>query len=157
MALWQLSGAAGGRTYRRYLPLFLHDRGHLLIQSARRVWDVLVQPTAEIRECGRLDPERASLAWRRLEEAARTETTSLYRELAAEHTAWLAGEREKLAPSFAARREQASRIELAGVREGRLDRLEAEERRSRAALDEAEHLLCEVSALLLVHVEPLGA
>jgi len=153
-SLWEVRAIAGERTYRRYLPLFLHDKGHLLIPSARRVWESLVQPLTTVAAAGQLAAGQGDAAWERLHTAAEEQAGVPYQELVREHAGWLERQEEKLRTEFAARRATAMRVGLASVREHRLTLVDAAERREESALCAARHLLCEVIPLVLVHVEP---
>ncbi len=156
-SLWQLAASAGERRYQRYLPLFLRDNGLLLAPSARRVWEVLTAPETRIAARGVLETGEATRCWDRLQHAAYEQATALYTELASAHQTWLKQEQERMRLDVAARRELAQRSGLAGVREHRLERLDAEERRAQAALDTQAELLAEVTAVVVFHVEPFRA
>ncbi|MGI6541040.1 MAG: DEAD/DEAH box helicase [Bacillota bacterium] len=150
-SLWSISVQAEQWNQRRIIPLFLHDDGRVLGPTARRVWDALLSETPVI--MGQISGADACSAFDRLSEEAESHGKPLYQELAAEHEACMAQEREKAKYAFEARRRAIKRVGLAEVRQYRLAQLGREEQRCEAEMAPRTSIMPELAPLLMIHVE----
>jgi hypothetical protein len=102
---------------------------------------------------GQISGADACSAFDRLSEEAESHGKPLYQELAAEHEACMAQEREKAKYAFEARRRAIKRVGLAEVRQYRLAQLGREEQRCEAEMAPRTSIMPELAPLLMIHVE----
>jgi hypothetical protein len=149
-SLWRIALQTEGRNRQRLMPLFLHEDGRILLPTARRIWDFLLSDTPEVQ--GHLSGSEALAVFDRQREAAEVQGKSEYEELVRLHRARLAGEREKRAYAFEARRRALDRIGLPAVRAHRLALLEREEQAWQGQLERQADVMPELVPVIVLRV-----
>jgi hypothetical protein len=148
-SLWEvrLSSANGER--RRYQPVFVTADGRSFAPTARRIWDLLVTEQVRLMDANRGAEVAAYMA---AQAAAEAQGESLFATMMDEHKDYLAQERERLKQAFEARSQALGRIGLPAVREYRRKRLEQEHATEVAKVADAEVVVPELNAVLMLRV-----
>lgn len=149
-SLWEISLSAEGFNRKRFLPVFATDDGRTFVPTAKRIWDLLLTETVEIK--GVASAEQA-LSWFDVSSAAaKTQGERLFADLLGEHRAGIKEERERATYAFEARNKAIGRIGLPAVREHRRKRLNAEHQTRIASLDDAEASVPDLNAVMMIRV-----
>ena len=136
------------------MPLFLHDDGRVLLPTARRIWELLLSDSLEVK--GYVLDQEGLTSFERCVDVAETQGKTMYEELLNSHRARLAAEREKGEHAFAARRRAIERIGLPAVRNYRLTQLSQEERTWREQLGRKAETSPELACFVLLRVGEAG-
>jgi len=149
-SLWEISLSAEGFNRRRFLPVFATDDGRTFVPTAKRIWDLLLTETVEIK--GATSVEQAVSWFDTSLAAAKTQGERLFAEMLGEHRNGLKDERERALYAFDARSKAIGRIGLPAVREHRRKRLNAEHQTRLAVLDEAQASVPDLNAVMMIRV-----
>jgi superfamily II DNA or RNA helicase len=150
-SLWRIAAYSADWRRERTMPLFVHDDGRVLMPTARRIWERLIDPFDAV--SGHIERDVAIAAFAEMTSAAETHGQSIYQELLREHRDYMEREREKGLYSFQARRRIAERIGLQTVRAHRLAQIEQEESRWRESLEERAEIKPEMVAITVARIE----
>jgi len=151
-SLWEISLSAEGFNRKRFLPVFATDDGRTFVPTAKRIWDLLLTETIEIK--GVTSAEQA-VGWFDTSQAvAKIQGERLFADMLGEHRAWLKEDRERAMYAFDARNKAIGRIGLPAVREHRRKRLNAEHQVRMATLDNAEASVPDLNAVMMIRVGP---
>jgi hypothetical protein len=149
-SLWEISLSAEGFKRKRFLPVFATDDGRTFVPTAKRIWDLLLTETVEIKSATSVEQAVSwfdtSLA------AAKNQGERLFAEMLGEHRTGLKEDRERAMYAFEARSKAIGRIGLPAVREHRRKRLNAEHQTRLAVLDEAQASVPDLNAVLMLRV-----
>ncbi|MBL8298412.1 MAG: DEAD/DEAH box helicase, partial [Rhodanobacteraceae bacterium] len=149
-SLWEISLVAEGLSRKRFLPVFINEEGRPFVPTAKRVWDLLLTETVDVRA---VTGAEESVKWFEASHAAAsTQGERIFTELLTEHRARLKEERERAAYAFEARGQAIGRIGLPAVREHRRKRLQQEHDARMAALDDMEASVPDLNAVIMVRV-----
>lgn len=149
-SLWELSLSAEGFNRRRFLPLFATEDGRTFVPTAKRIWDLLLTETVELK--GSTGVEEAAQWLEGSFLAAKGQGERLFAELLEAHHTRLKEERERARYAYEARYQALGRIGLQAVRDHRRKRLDSEHQARMAVLDEAEASMPEMNAVLMLRV-----
>jgi hypothetical protein len=151
-SLWEISLSAEGFNRKRFLPVFATDDGRTFVPTAKRIWDLLLTESIEIK--GATSAEQAVSWFDTSMAAAKTQGERLFADMLGEHRAGLKEERERAMYAFDARNKAIGRIGLPAVREHRRKRLNAEHEARIATLDDAEASVPDLNAVMMIRVGP---
>jgi hypothetical protein len=151
-SLWEISLSAEGFNRRRFLPVFATDDGRTFVPTAKRIWDLLLTETVEVK--GTTTAEMAASWFDTSMAAAKNQGERLFADMLSEHRAGLKEERERAMYAFDARNKAIGRIGLPAVREHRRKRLNAEHQARLATLDDAEASVPDLNAVMMIRVGP---
>jgi hypothetical protein len=151
-SLWEISLSAEGFNRRRFLPVFATDDGRTFVPTAKRIWDLLLTETVEVK--GTTTAEMAASWFDTSMAAAKAHGERLFADMLSEHRAGLKEERERAMYAFDARNKAIGRIGLPAVREHRRKRLNAEHQARLATLDDAEASVPDLNAVMMIRVGP---
>jgi len=149
-SLWEISLLAEGLSRKRFLPVFVTEDGRTFVPTAKRVWDLLLTETVDVRAVS--GAEDAVRWFDASQAAARTQGERIFKELLDEHRTRLKEERERASYAFEARSQAIGRIGLPAVREHRRKRLKQEHDARMASLGDAEASVPDLNAVMLVRV-----
>ena len=149
-SLWEISLVAEGLSRKRFLPVFVTEDGRTFVPTAKRVWDLLLTETVDVRAVS--GAEDAVRWFEASQAAARAQGERIFKELLDEHRTRLKEERERASYAFEARSQAIGRIGLPAVREHRRKRLQQEHEARMASLDDAEASVPDLNAVMLVRV-----
>ena len=150
-SLWRIAIDAQSPKDLKIIPLFLHDDGRLLLPTARRIWDILLEDRPEVEQVGTVLADTEAVFRRQRSEAERYGEASFH-DLQTRHRQRLKTEQEKGQYAFQVRREALQRIGLPEVRQHRVNRLSDEEQAWAAALGKRERVLPDLQAVVIVRV-----
>jgi superfamily II DNA or RNA helicase len=149
-SLWEVSLSAECFSRKRFLPVFAMDDGRTYVPTAKRIWDLLLTETVEIKVSGSTEQ---SVRWYKTSLlAANVQGERLFLDLRGEHCARLKEERERAKYAYDARYQAIGRIGLPAVREYRLKRLDADYKACMTALDEADSSVPDLNAVVMLRV-----
>jgi SNF2 family DNA or RNA helicase len=149
-SLWEISLAAEGLSRKRFLPVFINEEGRPFVPTAKRVWDLLLTETLDVRA---VTGAEESVKWFEASHvAASAQGERIFTELLNEHRARLKEERERAVYASEARGQAIGRIGLPAVREHRRKRLQQEHDARLAALDDMEASVPDLNAVMMVRV-----
>lgn len=151
-SLWEISLSAESFKRKRFLPVFATDDGRTFVPTAKRIWDLLLTETIEIK--GTTTAEQAVSWFDTSLAAAKNQGERLFAEMLGEHRTVLKEERQRAIYAFDARSKAIGRIGLPAVREHRRKRLNAEHQTRIALLDDAEASVPDLNAVLMIRVGP---
>ncbi len=154
-SLWEIAIHTDDWNCRRFMAIFLHDDGRVLIPTARHVWDQLLSISPKIK-C-HLAREEAQDVFKRMMKVAENQGNVIYDELCQTHKERLTLDRDKGEYAFSARRRAVERIGLPQVKNHRLALLEREEQEWRAALERRALAIPELLPLILIRIDVGGA
>lgn len=137
----------------RIISLFQHDDGRILLPTARRIWDSLMEEQPEIEQLESEKDEEFNTVFSRLRSEAEHHGEDAFRELLGRHQHRLKMDQEKGQYAFQVRRDALNRIGLPEVRQHRLKRLAEEERAWAAGLSKSEQVLPELQPIIFLRVE----
>jgi len=149
-SLWEISLAAEGFNRRRFLPLFVTDDGRTFVPTAKRIWDLLLTEIVAIN--GSSNFTDATRWFDDAFSAAKSQGERLFTELLEEHHTRLKEERERARYAYNSRYQAIGRIGLPAVRDHRRKRLDAEHQARMAAIDDAEAIVPDLNAVMLLRV-----
>lgn len=153
-SLWRISLMAENMREIRVLPLFEQEKdGKILMPTARRIWDLLLQEETSLEIQGYITGEKSEEIFEKLQKQAVRYGHNLFLELKAQYEEYLQKEREKGQYAFQSRRQAIMRIGLTAVRQHRLAELERQEKEWTLRLKEKEKILPELSAIIIVYIE----
>jgi hypothetical protein len=135
----------------RFLAVFVHDDGRVLLPTARHIWDAMLGESGS--SVGHVSGAEAEVAFGQSREVAEAQGRPLYDELLREHRNRLEKERAKAEYAHAARRRATERIGLPEVRAHRIAQLDAEEAQWREQFGGMAEVVPEMTPLLLAWVE----
>src|SRR5262249_2048711 len=137
----------------KILPLFRHDDGRILVPTARRIWDCLLEDRPPVHQFGPMAERDVTELFLRLRSEAERQGQTAFDELHARHRQRLQREQDKGRYAFQVRREALNRIGLPEVRQHRLRKLEEEQRAWEAELRKRERVLPELQPVTVLRVE----
>jgi hypothetical protein len=152
-SLWRINLDHGSFRDVKIVPLFHHDDGRLLLPTARRIWDDLLEESPGVEFVGMHPGARTETAFRRLRSEAEDHGESAYRELLGTYRNRIKREQEKGKYAFHVRREALNRIGLPEVRQHRLKRLQEEENAWASHLRKREQVLPNLQPIMILRVE----
>jgi hypothetical protein len=152
-SLWRISLDTQSARDARILPLFHHDDGRLLLPTARRIWDALLDEQPDVVQMGTLPAEEVQRVLPRLRSEAERQGQDLFETLFSRRHQQLKKEQEKGQRALQVRREALNRIGLPEVRQHRLARLDEEEATWAAEQRRREQILPELQPLIILRVE----
>ena len=152
-SLWRISLDTQSARDARILPLFHHDDGRLLLPTARRIWDSLLDEQPDVVQMGTPPAEEVQRVLPRLRSEAERQGQDLFETLLSRRHQQLKKEQEKGQRAFQVRREALNRIGLPEVRQHRLARLDEEEATWAAEQRRREQILPELQPLIILRVE----
>lgn len=151
-SLWEISLSAEGFNRKRFLPVFATDDGRTFVPTAKRIWDLLLTETIDVK--GTTTIEQAANWFDTSQAAAKNQGERLFADMLGEHRAWLKEERERAMYAFDARNKAIGRIGLPAVREHRRKRLNTEHQVRMAMLNNAEASVPDLNAVMMIRVGP---
>lgn len=154
-SLWMVSISAADYSRKRFFPVFATDDGRTFAPTAKRVWDLLLTESLEIRNT--MGSEESARWFDVSFAAAQKQGEQLFSTLRTEHQTRLAEERERARYAYDARYQAIGRIGLPQVREHRRKRLNAEHQSRMAALDGADTSVPDLAVVLMLRIEPVSA
>ena len=137
----------------KILPLFLHDDGRILVPTARRIWDCLLEDRPAVNQLGSMPDEGVAEVFRSLRLEAERQGQAAFDELLGRHQQRLKREQDKSQYTFQVRRDALNRIGLPEVRQHRLRKLEEEQKAWEAELRRRERVLPELQPVTVLRVE----
>jgi len=146
---WRVKWTDGFKR-KRFLPVFATDDGRTFIPTAKRIWDLLLTESIEIK--GTTTAEQAASWFDTSLAAAKNQGERMFAEMLGEHRMGLKEDRERALYAFEARSKAIGRIGLPAVREHRRKRLNAEHQMRLAALDEAQASVPDLNAVMMLRV-----
>ena len=149
-SLWEISLSAEGFKRKRFLPVFATDDGRTFIPTAKRIWDLLLTESIEIK--GTTTAEQAASWFDTSLAVAKNQGERMFAEMLGEHRTGLKEDRERALYAFDARSKAIGRIGLPAVREHRRKRLNAEHQTRLAVLDEAQASVPDLNAVMMIRV-----
>ena len=153
-SLWQVSFVAEDIRKARVLPLFLQEQDdRLLMPTARRIWDMLLQENPALEIQGYITGRESEEIFDKLQKQAVQYGHDLFLELKNLYEAHLEQEREKGEYAFQVRRQAIMRIGLRAVRQHRLANLESEKQQWAQRLKEKQKVLPELNAIVIAYIE----
>ena len=154
-SLWRIS--LNGQSHRdvQIIPIFHHDDGRILLPTARRIWDGLLEDRPQVEPLGVISGVEVEdgLPASTGSEAER-QGQNAFEELHARQQRRWKREQEKSQYAFQVRRHVLTRIGLPEVRQHRLKRLDEEERAWASELRQRERILPELQPVVILRVEP---
>jgi hypothetical protein len=152
-SLWRITLDPDSWRDVKILPLFLHDDGRILVPTARRIWDCLLEDRPTLKLLGSLLDGDVTEIFLRLRSEAERQGQAAFDELHARHRDRLKREQDKGQYAFQVRRDALNRIGLPEVRQHRLRKLEEEQRAWEAELRKRERVLPELQLVTVLRVE----
>ena len=152
-SLWRIALDPDSWRDVKILPLFLHDDGRILVPTARRIWDCLLEDRPPVNQLGSMPDQDVTETFRRLRSEAERQGQAAFDELHARHQQRLKREQDKSQYAFQVRRDALNRIGLPEVRQHRLRKLEEEQRAWEAELRKRERVLPELQPVTVLRVE----
>jgi hypothetical protein len=152
-SLWRIALDPDSWRDVKILPLFLHDDGRILVPTARRIWDCLLEERPPVNQLGPMPDHDVTETFRRLRLEAERQGQAAFDELHARHRQRLKREQDKGQYAFQVRREALNRIGLPEVRQHRLRKLEEEQRAWETELRKRERVLPELQPVTVLRVE----
>jgi len=152
-SLWRIALDPDSWRDVKILPLFLHDDGRILLPTARRIWDCLLEDRPPVNQLGSMSDRDVTETFRRLRSEAERQGQAAFDELHARHQQRLKREQDKGQYAFHVRRDALNRIGLPEVRQHRLRKLEEEQRAWEAELRKRERVLPELQPVTVLRVE----
>lgn len=140
----------------KIIPLFHHENGRILLPTAWRIWDSLLEDQSEVEEHGSIDGDEVKVIFARLRAEAEHQGEDAFHELHSSHKQRLKREQEKGQYAFQVRRDALNRIGLPEVRQHRLKRLADEEVAWAADLRKREHVLPQLQPVIILRVESVN-
>jgi hypothetical protein len=151
--LWRIALDPDSWRDAKILPLFLHDDGRILIPTARRIWDCLLEERPPVDQLGVMPDQDVRETFRCLRSEAERQGEAAFDQLHARHRQRVKREQDKGQYAFGVRRDALNRIGLPEVRQHRLRKLEEEQRAWEAELRKRERILPELQAVAILRVE----
>ena len=155
-SLWRIDLRGQKNSLHRIMPLFVSDQGRVLVPTARRVWDRLIDfngPASSIRGSA-LGGDAAVSAYRQARKMAERHGQSVFSELLDAYKQRQERQQRKELQGLTARRKVSERLGLPEVRNHRLRELERDEMRFRDSLTHQDAALPELTAILMLRVAP---
>lgn len=154
-SLWRVSIRSADWSAQRLLPLFLNEQGRPFLPTGRSLWELLLDQ--EIRVEGYLDRPTSISAFDQCKAAAESLGKGLFVELSQVHRQGLELDRQKGEYAFQVRRRMIERVGLPAVRAHRLVLLAQEQQSWAAEIDRRAFIQPELTALLILKVQPTRA
>lgn len=152
-SLWRIALDETSLRDLKILSLFHHDDGRVLLPTASRIWEALLEEKPEV-EMSEPDPRASSEGvFQRCRGDAERHGESSFHELRARHVQRVKREHAKGEYAFQMRREALTRIGLPEVRKHRLKRLDDEERAWAEELRKQDRVLPQLQPVLILRVE----
>lgn len=151
--LWRVSLGSTSAGSSRVFPLFIHENRRLLLPTARRIWDLLLQENTAMQITGAIKGEQAETGFYILAEQAEIYGQGVFQDLEARHREYLAQERDKAEFAIAARRQAISRLGLPAVRRKRLNQLESDYQKRILELEEMAQVFPELTCVIMIYIE----
>jgi len=152
-SLWRITLDSHALRDVKIIPLFHHDDGRLLLPTAWRIWDTLVEDQPDIKLLASITGDEIETPFARLRSEAERYGEDAFNELQTKLKKRLRLEQEKGQYAFHVRREALNRIGLPEVRQHRLKRLAEEEQVWATELSKREHFLPDLQPVILLRVE----
>jgi hypothetical protein len=154
-SLWKISGYTDTWHANRFIPVFLHHDGRVLMPTARRIWELLLSQDIEIANNTSQGNESNDIHTR-LHAAAEKECLSYYQELVSKHTEFVRQKNDNKEYSFSAMRRAVERIGLPEVRMHRLMLIEKEQQKWESELMCAHSITPALVCLLILQCKGAG-
>jgi len=138
----------------RYLPIFVSNDNKVFMQTAQRIWDMLLVEEPEV--SGIVDIELSRIILGQLTKVAEQSGEGLFDQLQAIHNAALEKEEERARISFESREKSIERVGLPEVRQYRRRCLEQEKREWRKEMEHARCTMPEMRPVLQLVIEQGG-
>ncbi|HHY35077.1 MAG TPA: DEAD/DEAH box helicase family protein [Firmicutes bacterium] len=153
-SLWRISLIAENMREIRVLPLFQQEKdAKILIPTAHRIWDLLLQEETPLEIQGYITGEKSEEIFAKLQKQAVRYGHNLFLELKNHYEEHLQKEREKGQYAFQIRRQAIMKVGLPAVRQHRLAELEREEKEWALRLKQKEKILPELGAVTITCIE----
>lgn len=157
-SLWQVVLQSQVQNRCRVLPLFLSDEGRVLIPTAWRTWELLLDPNTAFLSYvpNGVVGDRAQTLWEQVRRAAEEAAAPLYVTMRQEYEQALAREARNKAEAFEARKRAIERIGLLQVRQHRLRKLQQEYQDCQEQLAIKQTVWPRLEPLLLLRIAAEG-
>jgi hypothetical protein len=158
-SLWRVSVISAGWSAQRLLPIFINDQGRAFLPTGRSLWDALLEHDPKnMTECFAIEsylgrPESIA-AFEQCRIAAENQGKGLFIELSHLHRQQLDMDRQKGEYAFQVRHRMIERVGLASVRAHRLAMLAQEQQAWATAINQRTSIQPELSALLILKIQP---
>jgi hypothetical protein len=152
-SLWRISVKSAGWSAQRLLPLFLNEQGRAFLPTGRSLWEKLLDQPIQV--SGYQDLGASLSVYEQCRAAAENQGKGLFSELVQAHHQQLDFDRQKGEYAFRVRRRMIERLGLASVRAYRLGQLTLEEQSWTAEMQRRTAILPELSAVLILKVQPI--
>lgn len=157
-SLWRVSISTYDGKSQRMLPLFIDDEGRILLPTARRVWDILIEK--DLNECP-LQPVSVASGlpediFKRTRQLAESQGHAVFDELQQKHNQRVEREMRKGQQSFEARDRVVRRVGLEQVKQYRLRELAKDRDYWQLRMDELKHAMPDLSPVLILRIARLG-
>jgi hypothetical protein len=153
-SLWEVNlsttSLTDGFSRKRFLPVFVNDKGRPFVPTAKRIWDLLLTESIEVLES--CDPSHSAPWYEMSLAAASVQGETLHAERKEEHLARIKDRRTRSKYAFEARMKVISRIGLPAVRDYRRKRLERDHLLDIEGIDESEICVPDIHALMFLRV-----
>ena len=155
-SLWRIAIRTADAHSHRVMPLFLSDEGRVLVPTARAVWDRVIELNGDTAAMSNdaVQGGDAVQAYELAREEAERLGQSIFAELYQSHQEHQSQQRQKGRRAFDARRKAIDRVGLPQVRAHRMRELEREESEWKESLERQDSALPELSALLMLRIDP---
>ena len=130
----------------RYLPVFVSTENKVFMQTAQRIWDLLLVQEQEV--SGMMDPDLGPLVLGKLNEVAEKSGEELFLQLKAVHGAALEKETQRAKIMFESREKSIERLGLPEVQQYRRRHLEQEKNTWEEEMENARLTLPEMRPVL---------
>jgi hypothetical protein len=158
-SLWRVSVVSSGWSAQRLLPLFINDQGRAFLPTGRSLWEVLLgqdirSDTGSFAVESYLGKSESITAFEQCRAAAESQGKGLFVELSQLHRQQLDLDRQKGEYAFQIRHKMIERVGLPAVRTHRLARLAEEQQNWAAEINQRMSIQPELSALLVLKIQP---
>jgi hypothetical protein len=154
-SLWRISIHSTDWSTQRSIPLFLNEQGRSFLPTGRSLWEMLLDQ--EIRVDGYLDRSASITAFEQCRVAAESHGKGVFIELTQKHHQQLELDRQKGDYAFQVRQRMIERVGLPAVRAHRLALLSQEQQTWAVKMDQRMSIQPELTALLILKVQPAVA
>jgi hypothetical protein len=154
-SLWRVLVRSADWSAQRLLPLFLNEEGRPFLPTGRSLWELLLDQDIQVE--GYLDRSMSTSAFEQCKAAAENLGKGLFIELTQIHQQGLELDRQKGEYAFQVRRKMIERVGLFAVRAHRLAILAQEQQSWIAEIDQRAFIQPELTALLILNVQPAQA
>ena len=133
----------------RYLPVFVSTENKVFMQTAQRIWDLLLVQEPDV--AGMMDPDLGPLVLGKLNEVAEKSGEELFMQLQALHGTALEKEGERARIMFQSREKSIERLGLPEVKQYRRRQLEQEKKAWEKEMENARLTMPEMRPVLTAY------